>query len=81
MPPMDEPTTLEAQDTLAEHWDKKYPAVSQSWRGNWSNFSTYFKYPQEVRRLIYTTNKIEGFNCQLQKITKSKFVFSTDDSC
>lgn len=42
--------------------------------------STYFKYPQEVRRLIYTTNAIEGFNRQLRKVTKAKAVFPTDDS-
>ena len=47
---------------------------------SWANLSTYFKYPQEVRRLIYTTNTIEGFNRQLRKVTKSKSVFPTDDS-
>ena len=67
-------------DAFAERWDKKYPKISQSWRENWPNLSTYFKYPQEVRRLIYTTNTIEGFNRQLRKVTKSKAVFPTDDS-
>lgn len=71
---------LDALDTFAEHWDKKYPRISQSWRDNWPNLSTYFKYPQEVRRLIYTTNTIEGFNRQLRKVTKAKSVFPTDDS-
>ena len=47
---------------------------------NWANLSTYFKYPQEVRRLIYTTNAIEGFNRQLRKVTRAKSVFPTDDS-
>ena len=56
------------------------PKISQSWRDNWANLSTYFKYPQEVRRLIYTTNAIEGFNRQLRKVTKAKSVFPTDDS-
>ena len=46
----------------------------------WPNLSTYFKYPEEVRRLIYTTNAIEGFNRQLRKVTKAKSVFPTDDS-
>ena len=50
------------------------------WRTNWGNSSTYFKYPQEVRTLIYTTNAIEGFNRQLRKVTKNKGVFPTDDS-
>ena len=77
---VDEETALNALDVFAEHWDKKYPKISQSWRDNWANLSTYFKFPREVRRLIYTTNAIEGFNRQLRKVTKSKSVFPTDDS-
>ena len=77
---VDEQAALDALDVFSEHWDKKYPKISQSWRDNWANLSTYFKYPQEVRRLIYTTNTIEGFNRQLRKVTKSKSVFPTDDS-
>ena len=77
---VDEETALNALGVFAEHWDKKYPKISQSWRDNWANLSTYFKFPQEVRRLIYTTNTIEGFNRQLRKVTKSKSVFPTDDS-
>lgn len=77
---VDEPAALDALDTFAEHWDKKYPKISQSWRNNWANLSTYFKLSQELRRLIYTTNTIEGFNRQLRKVTKSKSVFPTDDS-
>lgn len=61
-----------------QHWsgDRKYPKISRSWRDNWANLSTYFKYPAELRRLIYTTNTIG----QLRKVTKSKTVFPTDDS-
>ena len=77
---VDETAALDALDTFSEHWDKKYPKISQSWRDNWPNLSTYFKYPQEVRRVIYTTNTIEGFNRQLRKVTKAKSVFPTDDS-
>ena len=77
---VDEPAAWDALDTFAEHWDKKYPKISQSWRDNWANLSTYFKFPQELRRLIYTTNTIEGFNRQLRKVTESKSVFPTDDS-
>ena len=77
---VDEESALTALDIFAENWDKKYPKISQSWRDNWANLSTYFKFPQEVRRLIYTTNTIEGFNRQLRKVTKSKSVFPTDDS-
>ena len=75
-----EAAALDALETFAEKWDKKYPKISKSWRENWANLSTYFKYPQEVRRLIYTTNTIEGFNRQLRKLTKSRSVFPTDDS-
>ena len=77
---VDEAAALDALDTFSQRWDKKYPKIAQSWRENWPNLSTYFKYPQEVRRLIYTTNAIEGFNRQLRKVTKSKPVFPTDDS-
>ena len=75
-----EQAALDALDVFSDRWDKKYPKISQSWRDNWPNLSTYFKYPQEVRRLIYTTNAIEGFNRQLRKVTKSKSVFPTDES-
>ena len=67
-------------DLFSERWDKKYSKISQSRRENRTNLSTYFKYPQEVRRRIYTTNAIEGFNRKLRKVTKSKSVFPTDDS-
>lgn len=76
----DEQSALVALDVFEENWGKKYPKIAPSWRENWANLSTYFKFPQEVRRLIYTTNTIEGFNRQLRKVTKSKSVFPTDDS-
>ena len=76
----DEQSALAALDDFAEIWDKKYPKISKSWRENWANLSTYFKFPEELRRLIYTTNAIEGFNRQLRKVTKPKAVFPTDDS-
>ena len=77
---VDESAAEEALDCFAERWDKKYPKISASWRAKWANLSTYFKFPEELRRLIYTTNAIEGFNRQLRKVTKSKAVFPTDDS-
>ena len=77
---VDEAAALDALDEFARKWDGKYPKISKSWRENWANLSTYFKFPEEVRRLIYTTNMIEGFNRQLRKVTKSKSVFPTDDS-
>ncbi len=63
-----------------DKWGVKYPKIAKSWRDNWANLSTYFKYPEAVRRIIYTTNAIGGFNRQLRKVTKSKTVFPTDDS-
>ena len=77
---VDEEAALNALDEFAAVWDSKYPRISKSWYDNWANLSTYFKFPQEVRKLIYTTNTIEGFNRQLKKVTKSKSVFPTDDS-
>ena len=76
---VDEPSAEAGLNRFAERWDKKYPKISASWRENWANLSTYFKFPEELRRLIYTTNAIEGFNRQLRKVTKSKAVFPTDD--
>lgn len=67
-------------DAFAEKWDDKYPTISKSWREKWATLSTYFKYPTEVRKIIYTTNTVEGFNRQLRKVTKNKSVFPTDDS-
>ena len=77
---VDEEIALRQLDELESIWGKRYPKIAESWRRNWANLSTYFKYPQEVRTLIYTTNAIEGFNRQLRKVTKSKSVFPTDDS-
>ena len=77
---IDEQTALSELENFDEKWGNKYPKIAISWRNNWANLSTYFKYPQEVRTLIYTTNAIEGFNRQLRKVTKNKGVFPTDDS-
>ena len=77
---VDESSALDTLNVFAERWDKKCHKSFQSWRDNWVHLSTYFKYPQEVRRLIYTTNAIEGFNRQHRKVTKSKSVFPADDS-
>ena len=77
---IDEQTALSELENFDEKWGTKYPKIAISWRDNWANLSTYFKYPQEARTLIYTTNAIEGFNRQLRKVTKNKGVFPTDDS-
>ena len=75
-----EDIALQQLDALENKWGKKYPSTINSWRNNWSELSTYFKYPPELRKVIYTTNSIENFNRQLRKVTKSKTIFPTDDS-
>ena len=71
---------LNEPEAFKDKWDSKYPKIYRSWHDNWATLSTYFKYPEAVRRLIYTTNAIEEFNRQLRKVTKAKTVFPTDDS-
>jgi transposase-like protein len=75
-----EEIALQQLDTLDDKWGKKYPSAIKSWKNNWAELSTYFKYPPEIRKIIYTTNSIENFNRQLRKVTKSKTIFPTDDS-
>lgn len=65
-------------DSLDQKWGKKYPLVMNSWRNNWSKLSTYFKYDPTIRKLIYTTNKIEGFHRQVRKVTKTKGDFPSE---
>lgn len=65
-------------DALDEKWGEKYPVVIASWRNNWAKLSTYFKYDPSIRKLIYTTNTIEGFHRQVRKVTKTKGAFPTD---
>lgn len=65
---------------LGEKWGKKYPAVIKSWNDNWHNLSQYFKYPEELRRLIYTTNIVEGFHRQIRKYTKNKGAFTSENA-
>lgn len=67
-----------ALDELEKEWKTKYPSMIKSWQTNWERLSNYFKYPQEIRKVIYTTNIIESFHSQLRKVTKSKRVFSSD---
>jgi transposase-like protein len=67
-------------EKLKDKWGAKYSIVINSWYNNWNNLSTYFDYPPEIRKIIYTTNALEGFNRQLRKFTKTKTVFPTDDS-
>ncbi len=63
---------------LEEKWGKKYPVVIDSWRRNWDKLTTYFRYPDAIRKMIYTTNTIEGYHRQIRKVTKSKGAFTSD---
>lgn len=65
---------------LEEKWGKQYPMVIKSWLNNWEHISHYFQYPQEIRRLIYTTNPIEGFHRQVRKFTKTKGAFTSENA-
>jgi len=75
-----EEVATKALQSLESSWGGKYPIVIQSWSNNWENLSTYFDFPPEIRRIIYTTNALEGFNRQLRKFTKVRTSFPTDDS-
>ena len=61
-------------------WGQRYPLVVQSWQRNWAELATFFKYPPEIRKLIYTTNMIESYHRQLRKVTKGKAVFPNDEA-
>ena len=69
---------LQALEELESKWGKKYAVVIKSWRNNWSNLSTYFNYSDDIRRMMYTTNIIEGFNRQVRKVTKTKGNFTSE---
>lgn len=63
---------------LSERWEEKYPVVIQSWQNNWEKLTTYFQYTTPIRKLIYTTNAVEGYHRQVRKVTKTKGAFTSD---
>lgn len=69
-----------ALEEFREKWNGKYPNILKSWDKNWVELTTFFEYPQEIRRIIYTTNAVEGYHRMVRKFTKSKSIFPTDDS-
>jgi putative transposase len=76
-------TVKEAEAALTafgERWDKRYPMVSHSWQTNWSRVIPFFDYPEDIRRVIYTTNAIESINSSLRKVTKNRNSFPNDES-
>ena len=75
-----EPLALESLENFETIWGNKYPLIVNSWRANWTELSTFFKYPPELRKIIYTTNMIESYHRQLRKVTKGKSIFPNDES-
>lgn len=76
-------TQEQAEIALSEFstkWDKRYPAISRSWLEKWENINIFFAYPQEIRRIIYTTNAIESLNMTVRKVLKNKRFFPSDDA-
>jgi transposase-like protein len=77
------PTIAEAEAALerfAERWDAKYPVIAQSWRRDWSALTTFFDYPPEIRKVVYTTNAIESINYSLRRVLKNRGAFPDDAS-
>lgn len=75
-----EEAALQELDRFEETWGAKYPLIVRSWRSNWEELATFFKYSPELRKLIYTTNMIESYHRQLRKVTKGKTMFPTDEA-
>ncbi|MGE4802936.1 IS256 family transposase [Yersinia hibernica] len=75
-----EAAALMALDNFAATWDDKYPQISKSWRAHWGNLNTFFGYPPDIRKAIYTTNAIESLNSVIRAAIKKRKVFPTDDS-
>ena len=69
-----------ALDELEERWGKQYPIVIRSWRNKWHNLSVYFKYPEPIRKVIYTTNAVEAVHRQFPRLTKTKGAFPNENS-
>lgn len=76
----DEASALIQLDAMEEKWGSKYPHAVKSWRTNWPELSTFYRYPLEIRKMIYTTNAMENFHRQLRKVTKTKGAFVSADA-
>lgn len=75
-----EEEALRELDSLEDKWRSKYPQISRPWRQNWDNLNTFFAYPEEIRKAIYTTNAIESLNSVIKKAIKKRKLFPHDDS-
>lgn len=70
----------QAFSAFKDKWGKKHPIITRSWENNWLELTAYFGYPPAIRKLIYTTNIIEGYHRQLRKVTKTKTAYPSDDA-
>lgn len=77
---VNENVAMENLISLKDKWSNKYPNAVKSWKDNWDNLSTFFAFPDNIRKIIYTTNVIESLNSQFRKVTKTKLIFPNDDS-
>ena len=75
-----ESIALDELEIVREKWGKKYPYAISNWENNWEDVNSFFQFPDEIRRIMYTTNIIEGLNRQYRKVTKTKSVFPSDTS-
>ena len=75
-----EESALKSLDNFSEKWDDKYPQIGKSWKLHWENLNTFFNYPDDIRKAIYTTNAIESLNSVIRKATKKRKVFPTEES-
>ena len=75
-----EEIALAQLEAFADKWDEKYPQISKSWITNWDNLNTFYRYPRDIRKAIYTTNAIESLNSVIRKAIKNRKVFPSDDS-
>ena len=77
---VNEDEALESLDDFGKKWNDKYPMIQRSWETHWDDLSEFFKYPEEIRRVIYTTNAIESLNASLRKVTKNRAAFPDDEA-
>ena len=77
---VNEDEALEALEDFGKNWNSKYPMIQRSWEAHWDDLNEFFAYPEQIRRVIYTTNAIESLNATLRKVTKNRAAFPDDDA-
>ena len=77
---LNEEEALEALEDFGKNWNSKYPMIQRSWEAHWDDLNEFFAYPEDIRRVIYTTNAIESLNASLRKVTKNRAAFPDDEA-